>query len=141
MNSFKHHKAVFAVALFAVVMLAGFSAVGIGESLNAEGDLSPVAEVPTQSPTNDDDLTKDEIIELVKADLASRLGIDGRKIGLVSVDATIWDDASFGCPEEGEMAAQVLIPGYRVLLAIGGPAEISQYDYRTDFHGHVRLCE
>jgi hypothetical protein len=71
-----------------------------------------------------------------KADLAQRKGVGEDEIAVVSVEATKWPDASLGCPEEGMMYAQVITPGYQILLS----AEGETYDYRTDMH-RVRLCE
>jgi hypothetical protein len=79
---------------------------------------------------------KEEMIAKVKADLASRLGISEEEITVVSAEAKTWNDASLGCPEKGMMYAQVLTPGYRIILEVDG----KQYDYRTDDMGHFKLC-
>lgn len=80
-------------------------------------------------------------MELVKADLASRKEVDPDEIAVPSVEEKTWKDASLGCPQEGEMYAQVITPGYQITLAIGGPASIEQFDYRTDTQGNFLLCE
>ena len=87
------------------------------------------------------ELAEKEILALVKEDLASRKGFDVEEIGHPSVEEMTWGDTSLGCPEEGMMYAEVETPGYRILLAIGGPASIEQFDYRTDLVGNFVLCQ
>lgn len=80
---------------------------------------------------------KEDMIAKVKADLASRLGVSEGEITVVSVEAKTWNDASLGCPEKGMMYAQVITPGYRIILEVDG----KQYDYRTDDLENLKLCE
>jgi hypothetical protein len=78
-----------------------------------------------------------EVVRLAKEDLAQRLGVAVDQIQLVSVEAVDWSDTSLGCPQPGMMYAQVITPGYRVVLEAGG----KQYDYHTDEGRFVVLCE
>jgi hypothetical protein len=78
-----------------------------------------------------------EVVRLAKEDLAQRLGVAVDQIQLVSVEAVNWSDTSLGCPQPGMMYAQVITPGYRVVLEAGG----KQYDYHTDEGRFVVLCE
>ena len=72
------------------------------------------------------------------ADLAKQTGLPEEKISLVSMKAVDWSDTSLGCPQEGMMYAQVITPGFQIILAAQG----QQYDYRTDQQGNnVRLCQ
>ncbi|MFO8037463.1 MAG: hypothetical protein R6U57_12640 [Anaerolineales bacterium] len=80
---------------------------------------------------------KENMIAKVKADLAARLGISEDEITVVSAEAKTWNDASLGCPEKGMMYAQVITPGYRIILEVDG----KQHDYRTDQAGHFKLCD
>ncbi len=75
-------------------------------------------------------------IELAKRDLAKRLGMPTNEIGIVSVEAVEWPDASLGCPEPGMMYAQVITPGYRITLEAGG----KRYEYHSDWGKRVVLC-
>lgn len=90
-----------------------------------------------ETPQVDQQLTKSEIVAAVKADLASRLGISQDQISVVSAEAVTWNDTSLGCPEKGKMYAQVLTPGYQIVLLAGG----AEYDYHADEYGHFVLCE
>lgn len=70
-----------------------------------------------------------EFIDKARKDLASRLGISLDNIVLVRSEAVEWPDASLGCPEPGQEYAQVITPGYRIVLAV----EETYYEYHTDF--------
>lgn len=94
-------------------------------------------EPPVETSQVDKQLTKEEMIAVVKADLASRLGISEGDIEVVSAEAVTWNDASLGCPEKGKMYAQVLTPGFQIILQAGG----AEYDYHTDEYGHFVLCK
>jgi hypothetical protein len=72
-----------------------------------------------------------------KADLAKRAGVPADQVTLVSVETKEWSDASLGCPQEGMMYAQVITPGYLMILAAQG----QQYEYHTDQAGNVVLCQ
>lgn len=71
------------------------------------------------------------------ADLAERTGVPASNISLVSMEAVDWSDASLGCPQEGYMYAQVITPGFSLILSAQG----QPYEYHTDQAGNVVLCE
>jgi hypothetical protein len=71
------------------------------------------------------------------ADLSQRTGVSADQITLVSMEAREWSDASLGCPQEGMMYAQVITPGYLIILAAQG----QQYEYHTDQAANVVLCQ
>ncbi len=77
------------------------------------------------------------VVRLAREDLAQRLGLAPEAIRLVSVEAVDWSDTSLGCPQPGMMYAQVITPGYRVMLEAGG----QRYEYHTDEGQFVVLCE
>jgi hypothetical protein len=72
-----------------------------------------------------------------RADLAQRLPIDIDTIKLVSVEQVDWPDACMGIQTPGIMCAQVITPGYKVVLEANG----KQYEYHTNESGSgVRLA-
>ncbi len=79
----------------------------------------------------------ERILALAREDLARRLDLALDAIRVVSVEAVDWRDASLGCPEPGMMYAQVITPGYRVVLEAHG----KRYEYHTDRGRQVVLCE
>lgn len=67
------------------------------------------------------------LVEKAIADLASRRSLDRKQIEVVRVQATEFDDTSLGVPEPGQMYAQVITPGYIILLQ----AEGKVYEYHA----------
>jgi hypothetical protein len=78
----------------------------------------------------------EQAIRLAREDLARRLGLAPKAIRLVSVEAMEWRDTSLGCPQPGMMYAQVITPGFRVVLEAKG----QKYQYHTDAGRFVVLC-
>jgi hypothetical protein len=98
------------------------------------GGTVPVTE-PTQVATPDG-AGAEGMIALAVADLATQLGVDEKGILVRSVEEVKWADASLGCPQPGMVYAQVITPGYRVLLESGA----GTYEYHTDQDLVVVLC-
>ena len=67
------------------------------------------------------------LVEKARKDLAQRLGISEEKISLKSIESVEWPDTSLGCPEEGKMYAQVVLPGYKIVLEANGKS----YEYHA----------
>jgi hypothetical protein len=65
------------------------------------------------------------VIGNCKADLAKRLKLPAAEITLIVAQATVWSDAALGMPEPGKMYAQVLTPGWTIVLE----AKNSRYLY------------
>jgi hypothetical protein len=80
---------------------------------------------------------KTTVVQAAKKDLARRLNVRQESIELAGpTEEVTWPDSSLGCPEPGMMYAQVLTPGYRIKLQIGGKV----YEYHTG-KAVVKLCE
>ncbi len=77
------------------------------------------------------------VVRMAVEDLTQRLSLAPEAIRLVSVGAVEWSDASLGCPQPGMMYAQVITPGYRVVLEAGS----KRYEYHTDRAGVAVLCQ
>jgi len=93
---------------------------------------TPEPSAPTPPPA------AEQVVRLAVEDLAQRLSLSSEEtIRLVSVEAVDWPDASLGCPQPGMMYAQVITPGFRVVLE----AEGKEYAYHTDAGRFVVLCE
>ncbi|WP_427892680.1 hypothetical protein ACQHIV_07230 [Kribbella sp. GL6] len=71
------------------------------------------------------------------ADLAKRLGVDAAAVKVVSSTEVTWPDGSLGCPEPGMMYTQMLVPGNRTILEVGG----KQYAYHSSASRAPFLCE
>ena len=63
------------------------------------------------------------------ADLRERLGLSASAtIAELSLESQDWPDTSLGCPDPEKMYAQVITPGYLIVLASGD----TEYEYHTD---------
>ena len=77
------------------------------------------------------------LVDLAKADLAQRLGVDLTAITLVSYEEVVWPDASLGCPHPDMLYKQVPQDGVRIVLAFEG----TTYDYHVGGGRDPFLCE
>ena len=100
-------------------------------------DRPPFLCAPDQAPTPQSDPALQALTKQATDDLAARLGVKATQIDVVEVKEVEWPDASLGCPEPGMMYAQVITPGYRIVLE----AEGKTYEYHTDADRTVALCE
>ena len=78
------------------------------------------------------------LVERAKEDLVQTAGADSDEITLVSTEEVEWGDTSLGCPHPDEMYAQMITPGYFIVLESGG----NTYDYHTgaDPEGPLVQC-
>jgi hypothetical protein len=77
-----------------------------------------------------------EITELVLEDAANQLAVPVEEMLIINFDAVEWPNAALGCPEEGEVAAEVVTPGYRIIVTDG----VTALQYHTDLEGNYRQC-
>jgi hypothetical protein len=92
---------------------------------------------PTPEATEVEPLAgAEQVVQLAQKDLVQRLGLAAEAIQLVSVEAVEWSDTSLGCPQPGMMYAQVITPGFRVVLKAKGQT----YEYHTDTGRFAVLC-
>lgn len=125
-------------AVLALVLAAcGTSApeTGSGETTTTSPPPTTSASSPTAS--SDDELPE-VVISSIRSDAADRTGVDLDEVSVSSVIKQTFSDTSLGCPEEGKMYAQVLTPGFEVLVEAGG----DELDYRVSGDDYAyRLCE
>lgn len=76
------------------------------------------------------------VTEEAISDLARQLRIPADQIEVVRSEEVEWPDASLGCPEEGMAYAQVVTPGFQVILE----TDSRVYDYHAGSDGDVFLC-
>ncbi|MBI2599617.1 hypothetical protein HYW43_01715 [Candidatus Daviesbacteria bacterium] len=96
-----------------------------------------VQPIPTLATNPQPTTTTDETpVSAPLKDLAKKLGVETSQIQLVSVEKVEWRDSSLGCPKQGEMYAQVISPGYKIIFEYQG----KQYEYHTDEDSHFVSC-
>jgi len=83
----------------------------------------------TPAPT---DIAPQAALAAEKA-LSESLGVPKDEIDLVSYEQEDWPDACLGLGGEDEMCAQVITPGWRIVLR----ADEREYVFRTDQSGDV----
>ncbi len=81
-------------------------------------------------------IDRDEAVRKALEDLEERLDVAEGEVTVESVEEVTWPDTSLGCPEEGKMYAQVLTPGYRIVLRARG----TRYTYHAG-GSRVVCCE
>ena len=69
-------------------------------------------------------------------DAVSRLGVGPPQLQVESVEPREWRDSSLGCPQPGFFYAQVITPGYLVVVAGAG----KRLEYHTDTRGRSVMC-
>jgi sarcosine oxidase gamma subunit len=77
----------------------------------------------------------DKVVARAKKRLARRRGVSEEKIVLKHIERVTWPDASLGYPKKGRMYAQVVAPGYRLVLSDG----TADFEYHTDDYRRVVL--
>jgi hypothetical protein len=130
------------VLAVAILLLAGCGAAATPSQ--SESPLStPTASEPTPAvvepaPTVGEPTVPAEATEvtLVKQDLAQRLDIAVDQIRVVSVRDVDWPDTSLGCPKPDMSYAEVITPGFEIILEAGG----QEYAYHTSGGDYVQ-CE
>ena len=72
--------------------------------------------------------TKDSATDQAKKDLAKRIKVDESQISVSKVSDEDFPNMSLGSPVDGEMAAQMISSGWKIILGAGG----RNYEYRAD---------
>jgi len=103
-------------------------------AIPAVADITPTRTPPTTTSIGG---ARPEVLALVRADLAARLGVSDAQIRLEAIEAVEWPDSGLGCPLPGAPYAQVLTPGFRIVLVAGTAA----YEFHTDQTEAVVLCQ
>ncbi|HET7092608.1 MAG TPA: hypothetical protein VFI22_03995, partial [Thermomicrobiales bacterium] len=76
-------------------------------------------------------------LDAVLADAASKFGVPVDQIDIVTNEPREWPSAALGCPQPGELYAQVITPGYVVLLQSGD----RRIEYHLDSRGNFVDCK
>ena len=70
------------------------------------------------------------------AAIAADLGVPPETVQVVTMEPRDWPDSSLGCPQPDMLYAQVVTPGYLVLVEVSG----ERIEYHTDDRGTVIRC-
>jgi len=80
--------------------------------------------------------TEEKVVQLAKEDLANRTKVSIANIKVLKVTAVEWSDTSLGCPKYGMVYAQVITPGFKIILGVDG----QEYVYHSSYT-RVIYCE
>lgn len=86
------------------------------------------------TPTQTADIQK--LIDLATNDLAVKLATDPSEIMLMEATAVTWPNSSLGCPQDGMVYAEVLTPGYLIVLKFGEEL----FEYHTSHDNTIVTC-
>ena len=111
------------------------------------GPDEPVSGDPNSGPTSSDgvapnecslthniDRCQEQAIAIVTEDLVARTGAEPV---LVAAEYTDWPDTSLGNAQPGMFYAQVITPGYKIILEAGG----AKYEYHTDLARNFTMLD
>jgi hypothetical protein len=93
---------------------------------------SPAAKVPARGT---DSGGSEAIVAAAVTDAAGRSGVPATAVRVVRVEPRDWPDSSLGCPRPGMGYAQVITPGYLILLEVAGQT----LEYHAD-RNRIELC-
>jgi|WetSurMetagenome_2_1015567.scaffolds.fasta_scaffold844843_1 hypothetical protein len=79
----------------------------------------------TVYPLNE--ISKDDYLKMAIDNLSNMEHLDKTKIIVKSAEVIDWGDTSLGCPKEGMIYAQIITPGYKIMLS----AEGKDFDYHA----------
>ena len=105
------------------------------QTLTSPEDLQPtrpagtVEPVSSGAPLLETDPVAAELAALAQRLLAEQANLPVRRVRVVDVQAVVWPDTSLGCPQPDQGYAQVLVPGYRIVVEAAG----EQVIFHTDF--------
>ena len=86
----------------------------------------------------DDNGALSRLIERAAEDLVQTTGAASDAVTVLSAEEVEWSDTSLGCPQPDEMYAQVITPGYLIVLETG--AETYRYHTGADPEGPLLHC-
>ena len=125
-----------------VVTLASWPVLA-AEPPGRAGGVAPPTRIPDSPPSAEQAGTPvataarpREVRRAVVSDAARRFRVAESAVVLVRAEQITWRDGSLGCPQPGQMYAQSLVRGFRVVATT---AE-GEFLYHTDAHGQVLVC-
>ena len=74
-----------------------------------------------------------EAVQAARQRVADDLGIDVTSVSVVSFEAAEWTDSCLGVHVQDQICAEVIIPGYRVILSTGN----NRYEAHTNQDGSI----
>lgn len=73
----------------------------------------PLGDVP-------DSIVQREDVQAAIAEAAKRAGVEASAVTVAGYADVTWSDGSLGCPKDGMMYTQALVPGHQLILQVDG---------------------
>ncbi len=127
---------IFIIALILVGYLA-FKAYNSKQMAQPLEQGNPPNSAENAPPGSIHNLPIPQAVAKARTILATRLGISESKILILEAIETNWPDACLGITEKDNFCAQVITPGYNVLMQANG----KEYRYRTNLSGSIIKAE
>ena len=114
----------------------------VSEELLEQGEdaIENISEQPESALTLDSSLSA-EAVNMVTQSINHIIefvddSITPEDVTVISVEEVQWSDGSLGCPMDGMMYTQAIVPGYQIDLDINGDS----YEVHTNTNSQVVLC-
>jgi hypothetical protein len=108
-----------------------------GAGAEDAGDAAEVADVPPAPPEPPLPAGAAPLVERARRNLQQRMSLgDPSEVGVVSVEAVEWADAGLDCPDPEMSYAQVITPGFLIVLE----AADRTFEYHADRNYSIILC-
>jgi hypothetical protein len=116
--------------------------VACGGEDSGRGTAPTPVPVATATPTAPPAPTVDtrplpEPVRLAREQAAEDAGLPPEQVEVIEFSEEQWPSAALGCPKPGMYYAQVITPGYRVVVRVGDDT----VPYHTDMDGNAIRCE
>jgi hypothetical protein len=119
---------------------AGWGAFALGgvmlSACAAEAPSAPAPVAAQAVPRPSASATLEEITASALDDAVRTTGLAPAELRVLSAEPVTWGDGSLGCPEEGMLYTQALVPGYRIRVQAQGRV----LDYHASRDGRLLLC-
>jgi hypothetical protein len=126
-----------AIAIAALLASAQSGLALVAPSYQQVGD-PPMNDTPTPPAMNNPPPPSAQaLVDRAVADAAGQTGLDPTQVRVVSVMAVDWPNSGLGCPEPGQAYAQVITPGFAIVVDAAG----TRLSYHTDQSDRLIACE
>jgi hypothetical protein len=99
-------------------------------------DSDPAEDAAEATPGSSEGGEPEADLAPIVAAIAEALGVAPGDVTVIDASSEVWPDASLGCPEPDMLYAQVLTPGFRILVEAGG----EQIEFHADERGNIVRC-
>ncbi|RME52169.1 MAG: hypothetical protein D6790_18925 [Caldilineae bacterium] len=110
----------------------------VAATTEEEAEASPLTRGGVDMSQNPDAVMA-RISERAAAQAAEDAKVSPDQVLVRVIERVEWNDASLGCPKPGQMYAQVITPGYRIVVEAGD--QVIEYHTNTNPEGPLVRCD